>query len=475
MAGPSTLDRPSGRCLAGRYELREPIGSGGMASVWLAEDARLGRLVAVKLLSEGLAADPAFLARFRREARIAGSLTHPNLVGIYDFDADADPPFLVMEHVPGPDLAERLAAGERVDVERLAADLLAALDFIHRAGVSHRDVKPQNVLIAPDGRALLTDFGIARPQDATSITQTGQMPGTARYMAPELMRGEPATPSSDLYSAGMVLRDCLSTEPQHGPAARLAEQLCDPDPVLRPASAEAALAKLRGTPPRGTLADALADLGPPRELEPPTEPVDAPPTAASDDAVRARATIPGRARLAALGGLVAVALVIAAIASSGGGGPDPALEGLRTSGDASSGGGESPATADGAGDPAQAEETGERGSAQGASGGGEPTAPPDPARGAALNDQGYSLLQAGDPDGAVPILRRAVAAFPEGTDDINYAYALFNLASALRQSGHPAEAIPLLRERLQIPNQTEAVRSELNAALAAVGGSSGEE
>ena len=131
----------------------------------------------MKLLSEGLAADPAFIARFRREAHVAASLRIPTSSAIFDFDPDADRPYLVMEYVPGPDLATRLDDGDPVDAERLAVDLLSALAAIHRAGVVHRDVKPQNVLLAPGGRAMLTDFGIARPQDATSITQAGQMPG----------------------------------------------------------------------------------------------------------------------------------------------------------------------------------------------------------------------------------------------------------------------------------------------------------
>jgi tetratricopeptide (TPR) repeat protein len=274
-------------------------------------------------------------------------------------------------------------------------------------------------------------------------------------MAPELMRGEPATPSSDLYSAGMVLRDCLATEAERGAAAILAERLSDPDPWRRPASADAALAELHG--------------GRPAPAEPATDVLEGPPADIAPSPARTRARAPGAARLAALGGLVAVGLVVAAIASSDGGEPGPALDGLRTSSDASNRDRGSAGSGAPSGESASPRAGTDGGQEQ--SGGIEPSSSPDPARGAALNDQGYSLLQSGNADDAVPILRRAVASFPEGTGDLNYAYALFNLASALRQSGHPAEAIPLLRERLRVPNQSAAVRSELNAARAAVEGS----
>lgn len=452
MAATSSLGR-GGEALGGRYELRQPIGSGGMATVWLAEDIRLGRPVAVKLLSEGLAEDSAFAARFRREARIAAGLAHPNLVSVYDFEAGHPGPYLVMEYVPGLNLAQRLERGELPQPERLAGDLLSALGAIHRAGVVHRDVKPQNVLVAPDGRAVLTDFGIARPEDATSITQTGQMPGTARYMAPELMRGEPASPVSDLYSSGVLLRECFDARPAPAHLTRLAGRLAEPEPEDRPASAVEALADLR----RGRSPAAATD--PAAEVRGP-------------EAVRARSlprlSLTGRrldrSRAAVLGGLALACLAVVLIA-------------ISTGGDDSGGGGRGLVLKAGSG--AKSGGSGAKGSEQGGAKdrpAGDAAEPPprkaeaDPARGEALNKQGYSLLQSGRVDEAIPVLQRAVASFPEGTGDLNYAYSLFNLAHALREAGRPEEAIPLLRERLGFPDQTETVRRELDAAIAEAGG-----
>jgi serine/threonine-protein kinase len=440
-----------GRRLAGRYEIREPIGSGGMASVWLGEDSRLARPVAVKLLSEGVADDPAFLVRFRREARVAASLTHPNLVGIYDFEADHDPPFLVMELVPGPDLATRMTNGERVDVRRLAADLLSALDAIHRAGVIHRDVKPQNVLIAADGRAQLTDFGIARRAEATSITQTGQMPGTARYMAPELMHGEPASPASDLYSCGVVLRDCLAAQPAEGPVTSLAARLCNPDPARRPESASTALVELGARSP-----DAVAEPTAATQVQVPERPAPTAPAPfpAAHEASQRAARRPSSQALVAMGALVGlVALVAVLIASSGGDGGSDGGGALLGRED----GGEQAPEADGEqGGPAR--DPGPSPSADGV--------PNNPARGEALDAEGKALIDSGQPEEAIPVLERAVASFPEGADDIRYAYALFNLGNALRLAGRPDEAVPILRERLRYEDQLPEVRAELAAARA---------
>ena len=426
------------RAFAGRYELRELIGSGGMAAVWLAEDTRLRREVAVKLLSEATADDPDYLARFRREARVAASLAHPNVVSVYDFDADSEPPYLVMEHVPGRNLAQRLADREGVDIEGLARDLLAALAAIHRAEFVHRDVKPQNVLIDPEGNARLADFGIARPQDATSITQTGQMPGTARYMAPELMEGEPATPRSDLFSCGVVLFEAMSAGPAPRSVERLIELLTESDPSRRPESAREALGAL-GAPGSGEAAPAVADAGP--ETDRLVSPVGPPPE---------RPITVGRRQLAAIAGLAAAALLIVLVIALAGGGEDrqpqeaARADRAQTSGgrDRDEGGDRSPPPAD------------------------ESATQVDPARGFELNEKGRQLIDAGDHEAAVPILERAVASYPQGTDDINYAFALFNYGQALRLAGQPEEAIPILEERLEIPNQTEVVEAELAAARA---------
>jgi eukaryotic-like serine/threonine-protein kinase len=227
-----------------RYRLLRRLGSGGMAVVWVARDERLGRDVAVKILSDLLAEDADYRRRFEREARVAARLNHPGLVGILDFGAESERPYLVMELVRGDTLAERIAAGTigELDLVALARELLGALAYIHAAGVVHRDVKPANVLTGADGRARLTDFGIARPVEATALTQTGQVIGTRSYMAPELQRGEPATPRSDLYALGVTLRECGGgREPV---LESLIERLCASDPAARPGSADQALASL---------------------------------------------------------------------------------------------------------------------------------------------------------------------------------------------------------------------------------------
>ncbi len=154
----------AGRRLGGRYLLLRPLGLGGMAAVWLATDERLGRPVAIKVLSDTVAGDEEFLQRFSREARVAAGLQHPHLVQIYDFDA-GERPYLVMEYIEGGTLAERFADREPPAAERLARELLGALRHIHSNGVLHRDVKPHNVLIDAGGHARLTDFGIAQPSE----------------------------------------------------------------------------------------------------------------------------------------------------------------------------------------------------------------------------------------------------------------------------------------------------------------------
>ena len=204
----------------------------------------LERPIAVKVLSEALASDENWLARFEREARLAAGLSHPNLVSVYDFDADDERPYIVMAHMPGGSLWDRMQTGERSDPEPLADDILSALEAIHSAGIIHRDIKPGNVLFTARGTACLTDFGVARPEDATSLTQTGQIPGTANFMAPELWEGEPADERSDLFAAGVVLRDAIGNDAPPALVA-LMDRLTANDRDERPASASEALDELR--------------------------------------------------------------------------------------------------------------------------------------------------------------------------------------------------------------------------------------
>ncbi|HET7052107.1 MAG TPA: serine/threonine-protein kinase [Solirubrobacteraceae bacterium] len=231
----------------GRYRLVHRLGGGGMATVWMAEDTRLGRQVAVKVISDALAAQAPYVERFRREARIAAGLSHPNLVKVYDFGSDGERPFLVMEYIDGAALGRGStgAAGARVDSETLARDLLDALGHIHAAGIVHRDIKPANVLVGPDGRPRLTDFGIAQAEGSTGLTETGQVIGTLKYLAPEVARGHPATPRSDLYSLGVLLSEVTAGNESSG-LARLIDRLMQADPSRRPSSAAQALSALDG-------------------------------------------------------------------------------------------------------------------------------------------------------------------------------------------------------------------------------------
>jgi eukaryotic-like serine/threonine-protein kinase len=201
--------------IADRYRVEGRLGVGGMSTVLLAIDERLERHVAVKLLAEHLADDPTFVSRFRREALAAARLVHPNIVQVFDsgFDQAAHQHFIVMEYVPGQSCAEILRDRGHLDID-LAVDIVAqacrGLDYAHRHGVVHRDVKPGNLLVSESGVVKLADFGIARATGQTSITQVGSVLGTAAYLSPEQARGEEAGPPADLYSLGVVSYQLLS-------------------------------------------------------------------------------------------------------------------------------------------------------------------------------------------------------------------------------------------------------------------------
>lgn len=203
------------RMIENRYELGQVIGRGAMGEVRAGHDTRLQREIAVKLLRPDLAADEDVRSRFRAEARAAARLAHPGIVTIYDTGEWEGLPFIVMERLPGVTLAEELTNGP-LSTERareIALDMLSALECAHGLGVIHRDVKPGNILIAPDGRAKLADFGIAKSTEATADhTQTGFIVGTPAYLAPERLEGHAASPRSDLYSLGVVLYEALTGE-----------------------------------------------------------------------------------------------------------------------------------------------------------------------------------------------------------------------------------------------------------------------
>jgi beta-lactam-binding protein with PASTA domain/predicted Ser/Thr protein kinase len=209
MAGPDTL---IDQVFDGRYKLVRKLGTGGMANVYLAEDQELGRRVAIKMLDDRHAQDEQFVERFRREAKNAAGLSHPNVVSIYDRGQAEGTYYIAMEYLEGRTLKELLVARGPTPVPvaiDYARQILAALGFAHRHGVVHRDIKPHNVAVAPDGRIKVMDFGIARA-GTSQMTETGSIIGTAQYLSPEQAKGAPVGPTSDIYSVGIVLYEMLT-------------------------------------------------------------------------------------------------------------------------------------------------------------------------------------------------------------------------------------------------------------------------
>lgn len=288
--------------VGGRYRLGRSLGHGGMATVHLARDETLGRDVAIKRLSEALSGDEVFRERFMREARTAAGLSHPNIVGVFDVGEEGGIPYIVMECVEGRTLADLLAENGPLDPDRtvdLILQACAGLEHAHAAGLVHRDIKPQNLLVRDDDTLKIVDFGIARPVDGTQLTLAGTILGTAAYLAPEQALGERVTAAADLYSLGAVTYELLSGRPPYEfeslaelpvkqregpppPIDGISEELQDavrrclaPDPADRSASAAA-------------LAHELAQASP----EPPAEPLpSAPATAATQVISRPRREI----------------------------------------------------------------------------------------------------------------------------------------------------------------------------------------
>jgi len=462
-----TREIRKGELFADRYRVLRRLGAGGMATVWLAEDERLGREVAIKRLNTD--APEESLARFRREARIGATLNHPNFVSVYDTIATEDGVLIVMEYVPGQSL-EELAKGGPIDSDQVVSILrgaAAALDHAHREGVVHRDIKPANILVREDGTVKVADLGIARALDATQITAEGKVIGTMPYMAPERMQAAGAgRPASDVYALAAVTYELLSgsaldagaTGDEHPPHRQdLAAGWPD-----APASVFAVVMRgLSSDPARrqdsaGQFVDELDDGLQRREEE--TRPFTPPFPETRPKPVLSQS--PGLSRRSRAGAVLALVLVglaglaVAGIAlvggdSGGGNGTKKQAKAAKDEG-ASGGGGSQPASS---GEVANAPA--------------EPVAPSSSSTdGATLNAQGFELIKEGRPAQAVSILRQAVESFPDGTTDLNYAYALYNLGNALRLSGHPDEAIPILEQRLEIPNQHATVAAELARARA---------
>lgn len=200
--------------IGGRYREIEKIGSGGMSVVLKCEDTVLQRTVALKLLADHLVGDDDFVTRFRHEALAVARLQHPNIVQVFDSGADVErgQHFIVMEYVEGTPLSEMLRGGRKLDPDRavaIAADACAALECAHRAGVIHRDVKPANLIVTPDGTTKLADFGIAKAAEMTRVTQVGSVLGTVAYLSPEQATGGDTGPQSDIYSLAVVTFEML--------------------------------------------------------------------------------------------------------------------------------------------------------------------------------------------------------------------------------------------------------------------------
>lgn len=286
----------TGSLLAGRYEITAPIAVGGMGEVWKARDRVLDRIVAAKVLKSEYTDDPSFLARFRNEARHTAALSHPNIASVYDYGETVDDTgtqklaFLVMEFVEGQPLVTILHDETRLSVDwtlhvlEQSADGLSAA---HRAGVVHRDIKPGNLMVRPDGVVKLTDFGIAQARDATPLTRTGMVVGTAQYLSPEQAQGMEVNAASDVYSLGVVGYECLTGVRPFDGASQVAIALAHinrPPPPLPPEVPpavrlliERALAKDPADrfADGGAFADAVRRVaagGTPVPMDPPTAP-----------------------------------------------------------------------------------------------------------------------------------------------------------------------------------------------------------
>ena len=259
--------RPTtGITLGGRFQLTTRIAIGGMGEVWKAKDLVLGRIVAIKVLKEEYTGDPGFLQRFRAEARHTALLNHVGIANVFDYGEEEGSAYLVMELVPGQPLSSIIEHEQVLSPDRtlsIIAQTARALAVAHAQGLVHRDVKPGNLLITPDGRVKVTDFGIARLADQVPLTQTGQVMGTAQYLAPEQATGQTATGSSDIYSLGVIGYECLSGHRPFSGESQIAialAQVNDAPPPLSdslPAPVRALLMSMLAKDPKDRPANAI--------------------------------------------------------------------------------------------------------------------------------------------------------------------------------------------------------------------------
>ncbi len=451
----------NGTLLANRYRVVRRLGSGGAATVLLCEDQRLGRLVAVKRLHTG--SPDEMERRLHREARLGASLNHPNLVSVFDTETYDEGVLVVMEYVEGETLRDALKRGPlplRRSLEILRA-LASALDHAHAQGIVHRDVKPANVLLGPAGTVKLADLGIGIAADDTRLTRTGMALGTPAYMAPEQLEGQRVTAAADVYSLGAVAFELLSGRRAHegdNPIEVARRATGEPPPDLRdawpgaPAGAAQAIQRAMALRPsaRQATAGELADdlqraLVVPSHSNPRSEALTLP--------LGGGRGLPRWLPVLAL--FVVIVVAALALLTRGGDGGSPKH---RTAVHHRSTTKPKPAAS-------QTPQSTTPAAPQTAT---PPSQQPQGADlGRQLNDQGKALIDAGRPDEAIPILERALAAFPPEAraTDINYAYTLYNLADAYFQTGQFGKAIPLLQQRLTIPNQQGVVRRLLEQAL----------
>ena len=363
----------SGSTIAGRYSVGAILGRGGMGEVRAGRDLRLQRDVAIKVLSPEVAARADTRERFEAEARSAARLSHPNIVVVYDSGEHDGVPFLVMERLPGRTLADELAGGS-IAAERartLGVEVLAALGAAHAAGIVHRDVKPGNVLLTPEGTVKVGDFGIAKSVDGADLTTTGMLLGTPAYLSPEQLAGEPATPASDIYAVGVMLYEALTgAKPYTGPTplalaravdagrptplrslrpdtpADLAvaiERAMEKEPARRFATAEEMAAALTGTSPAPAFDGAVTGrIASTRAFGMATEHA-----AQREPTARLRALVDTR-RLPTLAfiGIFAFAVILALVLTAGNDSPEPGAGATPTTAAGPSGAGPVPAQLD---------------------------------------------------------------------------------------------------------------------------------
>jgi eukaryotic-like serine/threonine-protein kinase len=497
-----------------RYDNPRLLASGGMGSVWCAQDTVLGRAVAIKVLAEGYADDPRARLRFMREARAAGRLSgHPNVVTVFDVGEADGRPYIVMEHVSGGSVADAIRVGEvsRAEALRWIAEAASALDHAHGLGILHRDVKPGNMLLGRNRTVHLADFGIARIAAEHAITNAGEMLGTAAYISPEQARGRPATGASDRYSLAVAAFELLVGErpfPAEHFAAQARAHMDDEPPVA--SEREPALSPavdpvlMRGMskdpdkrwPSAGAFADALERAVATRRPRPSRSvgaAAGSPPTLILNADAAGAASPARRGALAALA--VAALLVGLLVGSQHGSGTSARNASVRQPAVGSGPARRAQPTKHHAVAKAKAAAQTPRAAAQTPRAAAQtpeaaapvtpaaspttsaPSASPTPststlaaasasANGAALEARGHQLMIAGNYAAAIPVLRQALAA--AGPASLTYAYALFDLGRSLRLAGDPSAAVPTLEARLKIPNQTGVVRHELDLALAAL-------